>query len=262
MAAELLPLAREAASAAGYVLLTERPLVRAQGASAAKPAPSDPVTRTDIAAQRVITDLIAKVRPGDAILGEEGLDRPGDTGWRWIIDPLDGKINYLYGREDWAVSVALQDPAGDTVVGVILAPALGRTYTAALGRGAWCDGRRLIVRDCAALAEAVVGTGFAFDSGTRAAQAALLARVMPEVADIRRVGSAALDLAGVASGRLDAFYENDLALSDWAAGALIATEAGAVVTELPGPAGRGGVLAAGPEIAGPLAKLLSPAGNE
>lgn len=258
--ADFLPLAREAASAAASVLLAERPLVIAEGASATKSSDTDPVTRADVAAQQVIADIIVAARPGDAIFGEEGLDRPGNSGWRWIVDPLDGTVNYLYGRDQWSVSIALQDPDGTTVVGVVRAPALGRTYTAARGGGCWLDGERLAVRPGTDLAHAVIGTGFSYDAGTRAAQAAVLTRLLPSVADIRRCGSAALDLADVASGRIDAFYEDDLSPWDWAAGALLAAEAGASVSELPGPGGRSGILAATPALAGPLSEcLLSPA---
>jgi myo-inositol-1(or 4)-monophosphatase len=242
------------------VLLTDRPLVLAEGASATKSSDTDPVTRADVAAQQVIAGIIGAVRPDDAILGEESLDRPGDSGWRWIVDPLDGTVNYIYGRDQWSVSIAVQDPDGTTVVGVVLAPALGRTYTAVRGQGSWLDGQRLAVRPGTTLAKAVIGTGFSYRAGTRGDQAATLSRLLPAVADIRRCGSAALDLADVASGRIDAFYESDLSAWDWAAGALLAAEAGASVSELPGHGGRSGILAATPALAGPLsACLLSPA---
>jgi myo-inositol-1(or 4)-monophosphatase len=253
---EFLALAREAASAAASVLLTERPFVIAGGASATKSSATDPVTPADVAAQQVIAGMITRARPGDAILGEEGLDRPGDSGWRWIVDPLDGTVNYLYGRDEWSVSVAVEAPDGAVVAGVVLAPALGRTYTAARGQGGRLNGRRLAVRPAAGLARAVIGTGFSYDAATRAAQATVLSRLLPLVADIRRCGSAALDLAAVASGRIDAFYENDLSPWDWAAGALLASEAGAVVSALPGPGRRSGVVAATPALAGPLSELL------
>jgi myo-inositol-1(or 4)-monophosphatase len=251
----LLQLARDAAIAAGRVLLSERPAVIAQGPSATKSSATDPVTRADTAAQQVIADMLATARPADGLLGEEGLDRQGETGWQWIIDPLDGTVNYLYGNDDWAVSIALRDEAG-TAVGVVHAPALGRTYTAVRGGGCYLDDRRITVRGCRDLSQAVVGTGFSYDAATRGAQAAVLARVLPRVADIRRCGSAALDLARVASGRIDAFYENDLQKWDWAAGALLATEAGAVVRQIAGPGQRSGVLAASPGLAAPLAWLL------
>lgn len=255
-ARSLLRLAQDAATAAGRVLLSQRPAVIAQGATATKSSATDPVTQADTAAQRVIADLLAAARPGDGLLGEEGLSREGDTGWRWIIDPLDGTVNYLCGSDEWAVSIAVRDDAG-TAAGVVHAPALGRTFTAVRGAGCWLDGRRLAVRRSGDLSRAVVGTGFSYDAATRAAQAEVLTRVLPRVADIRRCGSAALDLAGVASGRLDAFYEDDLNEWDWAAGALLASEAGAVVTRLDGPGERAGVLAAGPDLATPLASLIA-----
>jgi myo-inositol-1(or 4)-monophosphatase len=256
LGAELLHLAREAARAAASVLLAEWPLVLDEGASATKSSATDPVTRADVAAQQVIADVIVKARPGDAILGEEGLNRPGDSGWRWVVDPLDGTVNYLYGRDHWSVSIAVQDPVGTTVVGVVLAPALARTYTAARGQGSWLDGQRLAVRPGTDLARGVIGTGFSYGAAIRAVQAEVLSRLLPAVADIRRCGSAALDLADVASGRIDAFYENDLSPWDWAAGALLAAEAGASVAELPGPGGRSGIVAATPALAGPLRELL------
>lgn len=191
--AEFLPLAREAASTAASVLLAGRRLVLAEGPTATKSSATDPVTRADVAAQQVIADIIGKARPGDAIFGEEGLDRPGVSGWRWVIDPLDGTVNYLYGRDQWSVSVAVQDPDGTTVVGVVLAPALGRTYAAARGQGGWLNGQRLAVRQVTTLAQAVIATGFSYDAAIRAVQAAALSRLLPAVADIRRSGSAALD---------------------------------------------------------------------
>ncbi len=187
---------------------------------------------------------------------EEGLSRTGTSGWLWLLDPLDGTVNYLYGRDQWSVSIAVKNPDGATVAGVVLAPALGRTYTAVRGQGSWLDGERLAVRPRTTLANAVIGTGFSYEAPIRAAQAAVLSRVLPAVADIRRCGSAALDLADVACGRIDAFYENDLSRWDWAAGALLAAEAGATVAELPGPGECSGIVAATPALAGPLSELL------
>ena len=209
-----------------------------------------------MAAQRVIAELITARRPDDAILGEEGLNSGGQSGWQWIVDPLDGTVNYLYGRADWAVSIAARNETGRTVAAVVHAPAHGRTYAATLDGGCWLDGRRVTVRHQQELARAVIGTGFSYDAALRGGQADMLGRLLPQVADIRRAGAAALDLAAVANGELDAFYENDLAAWDWAAGVLLASEAGASVTELPGPNGRSGVLAATPAIAGQLTRLL------
>jgi myo-inositol-1(or 4)-monophosphatase len=256
----LLSLGREAASVAGEALISLWEQVQAEGAEETKSGPTDLVSRADRAAQEVTEGLISEARPGDAIFGEEGLERPGVTGWRWVLDPLDGSTNYLLGFGDWAVSVAVEDPAGITVAGVVLAPARGHTWTAVLGQGVQLNGRAVTVRDCTDLAETVVGTGFSYDAEIRALQGAVLARLLPDVADIRRSGSAALDLCAVASGWTGAFYENDLKKWDWAAGGLIAAEAGAVVAPLPGPAGRSGIIAAAPAIAAPLALAVgSPA---
>jgi myo-inositol-1(or 4)-monophosphatase len=254
--ADLLPLAQTAALAAGRVLIAERPVVLAQGMIITKSSATDPVTSADVAAQKVIAETITAARPGDAITGEEGLSQPGHSGVRWIIDPLDGTVNYLYGRDEWAVSIAAQDQAG-TAVAVVHAPALGRTYSAIRGHGARLDGQPLAVRPATALSSAVIGTGFSYTADGRDAQAATLARLLPRIADIRRTGSAALDLAAVAGGTLDAFYENDLEEWDWAAGALIAAEAGAAVSPLPGPGRRSGVLAAGPGLRDELLALLA-----
>jgi myo-inositol-1(or 4)-monophosphatase len=250
---ELLELALAAARAAGAVLLRERAAVVGHGAASTKSSRSDPVTEADLAAQRAIAELITGARPEDSLLGEEGLSHEGSTGWRWVVDPLDGTVNYLRGRDDWAVSIAVRDADG-VAVGVVHAPALGRTYSAARGRGSWEGGQRLSVRR-AALADSLVGTGFSYLSEGRARQARALTRVLPSVADLRRGGSAALDLAAVAQGSLDAFYEDDLAPWDWMAGALLVTEAGGVVSALTSPQG-GGVLAAAPALHAELAALL------
>jgi myo-inositol-1(or 4)-monophosphatase len=237
------------------VLVAERPAVLARGASATKSSATDPVTSADLAAQRVIAREITAARPGDGITAEEGLRRSGRTGVHWIIDPLDGTVNYLYGRDEWSVSIAARDHAG-TAVAVIHAPALDRTYTAIRGQGAWLDSRRLAIRRTTDLSTAVIGTGFSYAADGRSAQATTLARLLPQIADIRRSGSAALDLAAVASGALDAFYEDDLEEWDWAAGALLAAESGAVVSPLPGPGGRSGVLATSPDLRHDLLALL------
>jgi myo-inositol-1(or 4)-monophosphatase len=257
---DLLPLARSAALAGGRALVAERATVLALGMTTTKSSATDPVTSADLAAQRVIAAAITAARPRDAITGEEGLSQPGQTGVRWIIDPLDGTVNYLYGRDEWAVSIAARDQAG-TAIAVVHSPGLGRTYTAVRGQGAWLDGRPLAIRRSAELSSAIIGTGFSYTSDGRCAQAATLARLLPRIADIRRCGSAALDLSAVASGTLDAFYEDDLGEWDWAAGALIAAEAGATVSPLPGPGGTSGVLATGPDLRDDLLALLEPAGR-
>jgi myo-inositol-1(or 4)-monophosphatase len=251
-----LEVAVAAASAAGRELLSLWPSVVADGDFGTKSSSTDPVTRADTAAQSVIAECLGAAFPDDGLVGEEGLQRSGGSGWQWVIDPLDGTVNFLYGRDDWAVSIAGQDADG-TAVAVVYAPVSGRLYTAVRGSGAWLGSRRLRVAAGGRLATALVGTGFSYVSSGRAFQAAVLARLLPLVADIRRSGSAALDLAAVASGELDAFYEDDLSRWDWAAGALVASEAGASVRPLPGADGRSGVLAARPSLLPALAEEIS-----
>jgi myo-inositol-1(or 4)-monophosphatase len=224
-------------------------LIRRAGAPTAvtfKSTATDPVSDADRAAEAAVVALLTRERPDDGLLGEEGTERAGTTGLRWVIDPLDGTVNYLYGIPHAAVSVACERRAGDgwkAVAGAVHDPARGETFTAALGAGARVNGVPLRVNDPVIPAAALVATGFAYGSASRARQAAVVAALLPRVRDIRSGGSAALELCWLAAGRLDAYYEDELARWDWAAGALIATEAGAVVT----PLGTG-VAAAGPAL--------------
>lgn len=205
--------------------------------AAGVPAPEEPAHEVDVACERLIVDRLLAARPDDAILGEEGGPRPGTSGVRWIIDPLDGSLNHARGLPAYAVSIAAE-VAGTVVAGVVHAPAGdGRTYTAVRGRGAFCDGRRLTASRRTRLAEALVGTGFGHDPARRGPQAALIATLAGRVLDIRHGGSAALDLCHVAAGRLDLYCEYDTRPWDRAAGILIAEEAGAAVEgRRPGPA--------------------------
>lgn len=203
-----------------------------------KSSPTDPVTVVDTETEQLIRTRLAQLRPGDAILGEEGGTETADRGAvRWAVDPIDGTVNFIYGIPAYAVSVAAQ-LNGDSVAGAVADVAGGGVYSAGLGLGAhmFVHGVRSRLRCSGAndLSMALVGTGFGYEAPRRAAQAALLARMLPLVRDVRRIGSAALDLCMVAAGRLDAHYEHGLNVWDWAAGALIAAEAGAVLM-LPGP---------------------------
>ncbi|MDT0266219.1 inositol monophosphatase family protein [Streptomyces sp. DSM 44915] len=227
--AELLELALEAARRAGVLLRDGRPADL--GVAATKSSPIDVVTEMDIAAERLITEFLLERRPDDGILGEEGGERAGGSGVRWVIDPLDGTVNYLYGLPQWAVSIAAELD-GRAVVGVVEAPMRGETYHATLGGGArrTASGglpQPMTTRPSPELAQALIGTGFNYVATVRTAQAALAQRLIPLVRDIRRSGSAAIDLADVAGGRLDGFYERGLMPWDLAAGDLIAREAGA-----------------------------------
>jgi myo-inositol-1(or 4)-monophosphatase len=254
----MLDLAVDLAERAGRLLLDEAP-ERAAHVST-KSSLTDMVTDVDRASEALIVGTIEKERPGDGILGEEGSARDGTTGVRWVIDPIDGTTNYLYGYPVFAVSIGIE-VEGEVVAGVVRHPSMGETFTAAREQGALCNGRPIAVSGKDDLATALVGTGFAYGAEGRARQARWLAQVLPRVRDIRRAGAASLDLCWVACGRLDAFYEQGLAPWDIAAGALIATEAGAQVTDFAGGQPRpGSVVAASPELAQPLRDLLASAG--
>jgi myo-inositol-1(or 4)-monophosphatase len=247
---ELLDVAVECARTAGALLLerfgSERIL-------ATKSTTTDLVSAADLAAEAAIREILAARAPGDAIMGEEGDDTPGTSGRRWIVDPLDGTVNFLYGLPQWCVSVACED-----VVGVVFDPVLDELFTATADGPARLNGIVLEPAPPEDLAHALVATGFGYDARRRALQAEVAARVIPRARDIRRGGSAALDLAWTAAGRLDAYYERGLNLWDAAAGELICARAGLVVDRL-APAGElpWGTFAAPASIADDLRALVS-----
>ncbi|WP_406006310.1 inositol monophosphatase [Streptomyces sp. NBC_00637] len=256
---ELLELAKEAARRAGELLRDGRPADLAVAAT--KSSPIDVVTEMDIAAEKLITGLISEHRPDDGFLGEEGASSEGSSGIRWVIDPLDGTVNYLYGLPTWAVSIAAEQD-GETVVGVVEIPLRGETYHAVRGGGARGSGARegeraLSCREATSLDQALVSTGFNYVTEVRAHQADVAQRLIPLLRDIRRSGSAAVDLCDVAAGRLDGYYERGLHPWDLAAGDLIAREAGALTGGRPGerPA-RDLTVAATPGVFEPLQRLL------
>ncbi|WP_282696002.1 inositol monophosphatase family protein [Streptomyces sp. CC208A] len=252
--AELLDLALEAARRAGALLRDGRPDDLAVAAT--KSSAIDVVTEMDIAAEKLITGFLAEHRPQDGLLGEEGASTPGTSGVRWVIDPLDGTVNYLYGLPSWAVSIAAERD-GETVVGVVEAPMRGETYRAVLGGGAYLGDRRLAVRTAPPFEQALLATGFGYVQARRAHQAEVVREVLPLVRDIRRGGAAAIDLCDVAAGRLDAYYERGLNPWDYAAGALIAREAGARTGGRPGQPESGELAVAAPEgLFEPLQELL------
>jgi myo-inositol-1(or 4)-monophosphatase len=221
-----------------------------------KSSPTDMVSEMDRAAEAHIDRALAERRPDDGLLGEEGAARASTSGIRWIVDPLDGTTNYLYGVPAYSVSVAAER-AGETLVGVVIDPTRDETWTAVAGRGSACNGRPLrLAADGPALASSLVATGFSYLPERRSGQARVLTGVLPAVRDIRRFGSAALDLSWVGGGRVDAFYEWGLQPWDRAAGVLIASEAGAEVVDLPG----GTLIAAAPGLLAPLRALLEEAG--
>ena len=241
----LLRIAVAAAAEAGRLLASWRGDERPEVVQT-KSSPTDIVTEMDRRSEALITSRIRAYRPGDTILGEEGgqtsggpvgdgAGQPGRV--RWIVDPLDGTVNYLYGLRDWAVSIAAEVD-GTVVAGVVEVPRHGETFTAVTGQGAWLHrGEAKLALHCSTgvpLDQALVGTGFGYDPGRRQVQGEVVAALLPHIRDIRRGGAASVDLCSVAAGRLDAFYERGLNYWDFAAGGLIAREAGALVGGLAG----------------------------
>ncbi|MFI5956904.1 inositol monophosphatase family protein [Cryptosporangium sp. NPDC051539] len=226
-----------------------------------KSTPTDPVTEADRAAERLVVQGLAAARPGDLVLGEEGGFRPvgdeaGADAVRWLLDPIDGTVNFVYGIPAYAVSLAAEVD-GVVVAGVVRNVVTGEEWTAVRGGGAWRDGQRLRGSGVTELSRALVGTGFGYAAERRQRQAEVLLRVLPRIRDIRRIGSAALDLCAAAEGRLDAFYEQGLNPWDSAAGGLVAEEAGLLVTGLRGaPAGTDMTLVAPSTIHQELHDLL------
>jgi myo-inositol-1(or 4)-monophosphatase len=258
-AAELLDLAVATAREAGDLV------ARGRGTAGehvqVKSSSVDLVTAVDRASEELVVGRLLGARPEDGLLGEEGGERPGATGVRWIVDPIDGTTNFVYGVPAYAVSIAAEVD-GAVQAGAVLNAATGELFTATLGGGAHgsVPGSAPVPLRCgspASLGQSLVATGFGYRAEQRRAQGAVVAALLPEVRDIRRIGSAALDLCNVAAGRVDAFYEAHLNAWDFAAGALIAAEAGAVVTGLPGrPFGSPLGIAAAPSVAEPFIALL------
>jgi myo-inositol-1(or 4)-monophosphatase len=239
---QLLELAQAAAGEAARLVTERRPADL--GVAETKSSPTDVVTEMDTAAEQLIRKLILDQRPDDAFLGEEGGADSGRSAVRWVIDPIDGTVNYLYDLPHWSVSIGVEVD-GVTVAGVVAAPRLGEVYTALRGAGSWCNGAGLRVRPAAELSAALVATGFGYRAERRVRQGEIVGALLPRVRDIRRAGSAALDLCAVAVGRIDGYYERGTHDWDRSAGTLIATEAGAVVRGFHGrPASEAMVLAA------------------
>jgi myo-inositol-1(or 4)-monophosphatase len=277
-AAGLRDLAVSVAREAGEMLAARTGRVEV---AATKSSPTDVVTEMDRRSEELIRSRILAARPSDAVLGEEG-GQTGDADGapvRWVIDPLDGTVNYLYGLHDWAVSIAAEvgcegGEAGGAeggevgrkiVAGAVFVPVRGEMFSAYAGGGAWLEAAgadrgkaRLRCLPGVPLDQALVGTGFGYLADRRKVQGEVVAALLPRIRDIRRIGVASVDLCAVAAGHLDGFYERGLNYWDWAAGALIAAEAGAVVGGLNGaPVSSSMAVAAGPSLFGPLADALA-----
>ena len=273
---ELRSVAISAAREAGDLLADRAGQVEV---AATKSSPTDVVTEMDSRSEELIRSRILAARPSDAILGEEGglIGNTDNAPVLWVIDPLDGTVNYLYGLHDWAVSIAAEVEWADgqvggaaggevgrkIVAGAVYVPMRGELFCAVRGHGAWLQAgedywQPLECGPGVQLDQALVGTGFGYRKERRKVQGDVVAAMLPQVRDIRRIGVASVDLCAVAAGRLDGFYERGLNYWDWAAGALVATEAGAVVGGLNGkPVSSSMAVAAGPALFGPLTSALA-----
>jgi myo-inositol-1(or 4)-monophosphatase len=203
IAQDLVALAEEVAREAGQ-LVRDRRAERAITVSATKTSPTDVVTESDHASEALIRERLLSARPKDGFLGEEGDSIAGSSDVLWIVDPIDGTVNYLYDIPAYAVSIAALY-RDHVIAGVVHAPATRETWTATQGGGAFLNGRQIAVSGCSELPQALIGTGFSYEAGRRVAQARVVSALLPRIRDIRRMGSAALDLCHVASGRLDGY---------------------------------------------------------
>ncbi len=249
------PIAREVADHLRASLAGVGPVITS------KSTPTDLVTELDTWAEARITERLLAGRPEDAIQGEEGVDVPGTSGVTWCVDPIDGTVNFVHGIPGFCVSIAAQVD-GSSVAAVVASPLHDEVFTATVGGGARLNGAPIRCAEPASLGRSVVATGFGYDPDRRIRQAEVVARVIGQIADIRRFGAAAIDLCWVACGRVDAYWEVGLNPWDHAAGALIAREAGATVTGLAAgsePSDRF-TLAAPPEVWADLAAALAAAG--
>ena len=262
---ELLDVARRIAVQAGELAALR--LREGVTVAATKSTDVDIVTEADRETERFIRSALAGARPNDGILGEEeGGSVSGTSGLHWIVDPIDGTVNFLYGIPHYAVSIAVVEGDPDPLTwhglaGCVVNPAIGEVYTGSAGDGAFLGDQAIRVAPAVALSQALIGTGFAYDADMRATQGAIVTRLLPHVRDIRRLGTASLDLCFVAAGRINAFYEWTLSPWDHAAGAIIAREAGATVKGRGDTAPNGDlVLAAEPSVAVALEALLAESG--
>jgi myo-inositol-1(or 4)-monophosphatase len=252
-ASELLELAESVARAAGADLLDAFARVEELRITT-KSTATDLVSEADVAAERLIQEKLSAARPDDGMMGEEGSDVTGSSGLRWVVDPLDGTINFLFGIPQWCVSVAVEDAAG-VVAGVVYDAPRDELWAATRDGRPTLDGAPLEAPLRQDLATAMVATGFGYDAAVREVQARVLLQLLPRVRDVRRLGSAALDLVWTAAGRYDAYFERGLNHWDVAAGQLICERAGLAVVSLPAapPSGPGVLVASAP-----LAAALRP----
>jgi myo-inositol-1(or 4)-monophosphatase len=260
---ELRHLAEELAGQAGALALAGR---RSLGvgqpvAHDTKSTPTDPVTEFDRAAEALIVDSLRRLRPNDSIVGEEGANHAGSSGLEWHVDPIDGTANFVYDLPTWCTSIGVVDAQGG-LAAAVCAPVPGEMYSAARGHGATLNGQPIRCSSAVNLATALVATGFTYSPDTRAEQGERLALLLPQIRDVRRFGSAALDLCMVACGRLDAYFEEFLNSWDLTAGVLIAAEAGALTSDFgSGPAGPVATVASAPGVHAALLAAIASVGR-
>jgi myo-inositol-1(or 4)-monophosphatase len=260
---QLLKLAREIARIGAAELLTGRPdpVRNTQVSADTKTSPTDIVTERDLASEKAIMQAIQRTRPDDGIVGEEGTNLESSTGYTWVIDPLDGTINYLYGSPQWAVSVGVKDEFGG-LIGVVYAPLVGHEYFAVRGEGAFRvdalgETRLPLIVDDVSLAHALFATGFGYKSSRRVNQARVIAEVLPQIRDIRRKGSAAIDICMAATGMVNGYFERGAHPWDYTAATVIARECGLIVSGLNGKSeGPDMVVAAPPKLHAEITALL------
>ena len=221
----LLNLALHIAKKAGD-LLVDRP---ASWDLTVKSTAIDIATQMDLASEKLIVESILSARPDDGIIGEEGTSRASKSGITWVIDPVDGTVNYFYGLPGWAISIAAKDENG-TLVGVVHSPTVNSTWHASKGGGAFLNDVQIACNDPVELNRALISTGFAYDVRDRVEQLTIVNALLPQIRDMRRIGSAAADICHVATGLVDGYCETGLHEWDLAAAELIAREAGAIVT--------------------------------
>ena len=253
---ELMNLAARIARAAGDIVIRGRRSGRLD--SSTKSTATDMVTKWDGLSEHMIVDAIRSARPGDGIVGEEGTEIASSSGISWLIDPIDGTTNFMYGLSGYAVSIAATDESG-AIAGVVFLPTTRELFVAARGHGSWLGERRLECTTQSDPSTALVGTGFSYSSTLRQRQGARIARLLPNVRDIRRLGAAAPDLCFMADGRLDAYFEENLSPWDMAAGLLVATEAGAIASDFTGgPPRPAEILVSAPGLHSHLIAFLTP----
>lgn len=266
MTTTLLEVATQVALEAGDLIATRR-----QGdisVASTKSTTVDIVTAVDQEAEQLIFSRLAELRPGDGFLGEEGQTSDSETGYTWVVDPIDGTVNFFYDIPHYAVSIAVvsgepKPGAWHVEAGVVYNPATKELYSASVGGGAFLGDRRLAIADPPELSQTLMATGFAYSAAMRREQSRIMQEVLPQVRDIRRMGTASLDLAFVAAGRIDVFYERTLNPWDHAAGELLVTEAGGVIAGIGDlPPGREGLYAGHPVLVERIRTLISKLGGD